>query len=74
MALQGFPVSRVDFDELAAKHNVQVKDVLGAVGNSMSINVLMRLIPRVLKSSGLRMRMYPTEYDTLPLAGSPGGG
>ncbi|CAK0792395.1 unnamed protein product, partial [Prorocentrum cordatum] len=43
MALQGFPISRLNFDVIAERYGVQVKDVLGALGNSMSINALMRL-------------------------------
>eukprot|EP00959_Pyramimonas_sp_CCMP1952_P407878 8547935-Pyramimonas_sp.AAC.1 len=74
MALQGFPISRLNFDVIAERYGVQVKDVLGALGNSMSINALMRLLPRLLKSGGLRRKIAPTTYDKLPLlAGSTGG-
>ena len=71
MALQGFPASRMDdvIDSLANntdKNSVKVKDLLGAVGNSMSINVLMRLLPGALKSAGLRKSTRRTEFDKLP--------
>ena len=68
MALQGFPIEKLKIEELQS-NGICMKDFLGALGNSMSINVLMRLLPRLLKCSGLRKRTNLTEYDKLPLAG-----
>ena len=47
--LQGIPPSTFD-----AASGASEKDFLHAVGNAMSVNVLMRLLPRILVAAGLR--------------------
>ena len=48
--MQGWPTSTIDH---LLKHGATIPKVAGCIGNGMSVNVILRLLPRVLRAAGL---------------------
>jgi DNA-cytosine methyltransferase len=57
--LQGLPPNRINYKKAKVSHRRFAK----AVGNMMSINVLQRILPGVLKSAGLSVKGH---FDEIP--------